>query len=57
MKVNGHVLHGVWERRKEEGGVGLFTIPSGGGLWTCVCVSFGRGTVGRVEGEGFPEHS
>ena len=58
MEVNGHVVHGVWERREEEeGGVGLFSIPSSGGLWTCVCVSFGREWVGRVEGGGFPEHS
>ena len=40
MKVNGHVLHGVWgeEGEEEEGGVGPFSIPRSGGLWTCLCV-------------------
>ena len=35
---NGHVLHGVWERRERRREGGLFSIPSCGGLWTCVCV-------------------
>ena len=47
----------VGEEGEEEGGVGLFSMPSGGGLWTCVCESFGRGRVERVEGGAFPEHS
>ena len=27
-----------WEEEEEEGGVGLFSIPRCGVLWTCLCV-------------------
>ena len=54
MKVNGHVLHGVWERRREVLGCSAFQVVEVCGR---VCVSFRRRRVGRLEGGGFPEHS